>query len=124
MARGGSFGRLAVEGGRPVRTAPWPGRFLCGLEEKQAVMELFDLAIEQSSHSILRYNGPQEAAYCKEFADFLGGGHADGVNSGTTAIYVALRALEIEPFTEVIVSPVTDPGGVMPVVSCRSASLR
>ena len=39
----------------------------------------------------------------REFAEFMGGGFADGVNSGTNAVYVALRAVEPEPFTEVIV---------------------
>ncbi|MCK5759501.1 MAG: DegT/DnrJ/EryC1/StrS family aminotransferase, partial [Clostridiales bacterium] len=28
----------------------------------------------------------------------------------------ALRSLDIEPFSEIIVSPVTDPGGIMPIV--------
>jgi dTDP-4-amino-4,6-dideoxygalactose transaminase len=65
---------------------------------------------------VLGYNGPQEEAYCAEFAAMQGGGFADGVNSGTNAVWVALRALEIEPGGEVIVPPVTDPGGVMPVV--------
>ncbi|MGI6083630.1 MAG: DegT/DnrJ/EryC1/StrS family aminotransferase, partial [Limnochordia bacterium] len=44
-----------------------------------------------------------------------GGGHVDAVNSGTNAVYVALRALNPEPYTEIIVSPITDQGGVMPV---------
>jgi dTDP-4-amino-4,6-dideoxygalactose transaminase len=37
------------------------------------------------------------------------------VNSGTNAVWVALRSLELEPFGEVIVPPVSDPGGVMPI---------
>ena len=45
----------------------------------------------------------------------LGGGFADGVNSGTSAVYVALRALDPPAFGEVIVPPSTDAGGVMPV---------
>src|SRR6185436_12707778 len=44
-----------------------------------------------------------------------GGGYADAVNSGTSALYVALQALQLEPFGEVIVSAVTDPGGMMPI---------
>ncbi len=103
----------AVDGGVPVRSAPWPKRCLFGMEEKQAVIGLFDRAIE--SGEAFGYNGPEEEAYCAEFSAFLGGGFADAVNSGTTAVHVALRALEIEPFSEVIVPPVTDPGGVMPV---------
>ena len=105
--------KLAVDGGTPVRTAPWPRRRLFGAEEKQAVVDLFDSAI--ASGEAFGYNGPEEAAYCAEFSTYLGGGYADAVNSGTTAVYVALRALDLEPFSEVIVPPITDPGGVMPV---------
>lgn len=105
---------LAINGGNKVRTTPWPARRLFVEEEKQAVMALFDQAIEKG-HAALGYNGPQEEAYCREFAAFLGGGFADGVNSGTTALYVALRALELPPFSEVIVPPITDAGGAMPV---------
>jgi len=105
---------LAIQGGTPVRSQPMPVRKVFGLEEKQAVMDLFDLAIAKGSH-FLGYNGPQEEAYCREFADFLGGGFADGVNSGTNAVHVAVRALELEPYSEVIVPPVSDAGGIMPV---------
>ncbi len=104
---------LAVDGGTPVRTAPWPPRRLFDIEEKQAVIDLFDRAI--ASGEAFGYNGPEEEAYCAAFASYLGGGYADAVNSGTTAVYVALRALEIEPFSEIVVPPITDPGGVMPV---------
>ena len=34
---------------------------------------------------------------------------------GHAGIYAALKALNLEPFTEVIVGPVTGPGGLMPV---------
>jgi dTDP-4-amino-4,6-dideoxygalactose transaminase len=61
------------------------------------------------------YNGDEEMAYCAEFAEWLGGGYADAVNSGTSAIYVALKSLNLPPFSEVIVAAVTDPGGMMPV---------
>lgn len=106
--------QLAINGGQPACTTPAPARKLFGQEEKQAVMDLFDRAIEEGSH-ILGYNGEQEEAYCKAFAAAQGGGFADGVNSGTTAVYVALRALELEPGSEVIVPPISDPGGIMPV---------
>ena len=60
--------------------------------------------------------GPKKSGYCCEFATYLGGGSADGVNSGTSAVWVALRAPEIEPFTEVIVPPISDQGSCIPVV--------
>ena len=84
-----------------------------GLEEKAAVNKLFDDAI--AGHAPIAYNGAVEQAFCTDFADFMGGGFVDAVNSGTAAVYVALRALDLEPFTEVIVGPITDAGGLMPV---------
>jgi dTDP-4-amino-4,6-dideoxygalactose transaminase len=104
---------LAIKGGPRVRKAPMPPRHLFGEEEKRAVIALFDKSIETGE--AFSYNGPEEEAYCKQFAEFVGGGYADAVNSGTTAVYVALRALDIEPFTEVVVPSVSDMGGVMPV---------
>ena len=104
---------LAMDGGMRTRRAPWPARRLFGQAEKRAAMALFDQAIETGQ--AFGYGGPQEEAYCRQFAQFLGGGYADGVSSGTAAVYVALRCLELEPFSEVIVPPITDPGGVMPV---------
>ena len=106
-------GLLAINGGEKIRQAPWPKRGLFGEEEKSADVALFDK--QMATEDQLNYDGEEEQAYCREFAEFHGGGYADAVNSGTSAIYVALRALEIEPFTEIIVPPVTDAGGVMPV---------
>jgi dTDP-4-amino-4,6-dideoxygalactose transaminase len=108
---------LAIDGGAPVRTAPWPVRRLFGEREKAAVVALFDRAIAEGSH-LLGYNGEQEQKYCEEFAAWLGGGFADGVNSGTNALYIALRALDLEPGSEVVVPPISDPGGFMPVPLC------
>ncbi len=105
---------LAIDGGKPVRSTPMPARRLFGEKEKQAAVELFDQAIRTGE--AFGYNGPQEQAFEREFAQFMGGGFADGVNSGTGAIFTALGALELEPGSEVIVPPITDPGGVMPVV--------
>ena len=105
--------QLAINGGEKIRSGPMPERFLFLEEEKAAVTALFDRCIH--SGAAFAYGGEEEEAYCREFAEFFGGGYADAVNSGTSAIYVALRALNLEPFTEVIVPPVTDMGGVMPV---------
>ncbi len=108
-----STGRLAIEGGSKVRTKPWPKHAVLGEEEKRAVTTLFDHAIRTGDP--IGYNGEQERLFCEEFAAFHGGGFADAVNSGSSAIWVALRALEIEPFGEVIVAPTSDQGSFMPV---------
>ncbi|MDF2713769.1 MAG: glutamine--scyllo-inositol aminotransferase [Paenibacillus sp.] len=105
--------QLAIHGGSKARNRPFPTRHLLGTEEKQAAMAMFDDAI--ATGNAFGYGGAQEQAYCREFAEFMGGGHAVTVNSGTNAVYVALRALDLEPFTEVIVSPITDAGGMMPI---------
>jgi dTDP-4-amino-4,6-dideoxygalactose transaminase len=104
---------LALYGGARLRVAPFPQRGNIGLDEKAAVDALFDRAI--ATGVAPNYNGEEENAYCAEFADFLGGGYADAVNSGTSAIYVALKSLNLPPFSEVIVAAVTDPGGLMPI---------
>jgi dTDP-4-amino-4,6-dideoxygalactose transaminase len=105
--------QLAVDGGDPIRTTPFPARHLFGEREKAAAIALFDQAID--SGTVFGYNGPEEQAYESEFAAYLGGGYADMVSSGTAAVLVALGALRLEPLSEVIVPPISDPGGVMPV---------
>jgi len=102
-----------ADGGPRVRTQPWPARALFGEAEKAAAMALFDACLADGS--AIGYNGPSEQAYREQFAAFLGGGLAHTVNSGTSAVMSALAGLDLEPFTEVIVPPITDPGGVMPV---------
>lgn len=104
---------LAMNGGPKVRSTPFPVRHHFGIEEKEAIVSYLDDSITRGAE--IAYNGVQEVAYCQEFAEYMGGGYADAVNSGTTAVYVALRSLNLEPFTEVIISPITDPGGMMPI---------
>ncbi len=104
---------LAIDKGPRVREKPFPVRRLFGEAEKQAAVELFDEAIETGE--VFGYNGSREKAYEEAFTEFHGGGFADAVNSGTSALFVALGALDLEPFGEVIIPPITDPGGAMPV---------
>lgn len=104
---------LAIDGGQPVRTTALPKRALFGEAERDAAMALFDGAIE--SGNAIGYGGPEETAYEQAFVDFHGGGFADLVNSGTSAVYAAVGGLELQPAGEVVVPPITDPGGVMPV---------
>ena len=105
--------KLALHGGVPVREKPLPPRGHIGTEEKEAVIAYLDRVI--ASGTLGAYQGEEEEAYCAQFAAYLGGGYADAVSSGSTAIYVALKALQLEAFSEVIIGPFTDPGGMMPI---------
>jgi perosamine synthetase len=103
---------LAVDGGPKLRAKPMPPRRLFGRPERRAAMRLFDAAIK--SGNVFGYNGPEQKAYEAEFAAWLGGGHAVAVNSGTNAVFCALGGLGIDVAREVVVPPITDPGGIMP----------
>jgi len=105
---------LAIEGGEPVRQSPLPPRKIFGETELEMVKNVFKDSWENGVD--FGFQGKFEDQFTKNFSEFLGeGGYADAVSSGGAAVYIALKALDIEPGSDVIVSPVTNPGGVMPV---------
>lgn len=64
----------------------------------------------------IQYEGYFEKLYCEKFVEYMGGGYADAVATGTAAVYIALAALELEKGSEVLVSPVTDPGTISAII--------
>lgn len=106
--------KLAIEGGEPVRTCPFPSRIQIDKREILAVMEL--MLDAQAGGAFDRYGGTHVDAYEREFAEYIGVPYATACSSGTAAIHTALSALRLEPFSEVISSPITDPGAVAPIL--------
>lgn len=105
---------LAVEGGAPVRTTPMPPRSAIGPGERA----MLDEALTHYERIGLDpgYQDVFESRYCAAFVDMMGGGYADAVATGTAALYIALAALELPPGSEVIVSPITDPGTLSAII--------
>ena len=110
------MGKLAIEGGVPVREEPFPPRIIFGEEEKQAILEVVEKTMN-GDQALDRYGGIHVDTYEKEFAAYFGSRYATAVSSGTAAVHSALAALQLEPGSEVITSPITDPGTVSPILS-------
>jgi len=112
-------GRLAIEGGTPVRSRPlpWelPGVHWMGAEERALVDQVID------ARSPFRFYGPDPQGmverFEREWCERFGHRHAVAVSSGTAALSIALSALQIGPGDEVLL-----PGYLW--VSCVSAVVR
>lgn len=95
---------LAVDGGKPVRAAPWPPMFPGGMEwgeeEKRAAIDVIE------SQSPFRYYGTNPLkkvdSFEEAYARYVGTRFALATHSGSTALSVALAALGVGPGTEVI----------------------
>lgn len=72
------------------------------LEQYRAHRGEIDAAVQRVLAGGRYVLGPETEAFEREFAAYLGLGHAIGVANGTDALHVALRALELGPGDEVI----------------------
>lgn len=107
--------KLALFGGKPVRTTPLPtvdnrsGRNI-GDEEQSLLKEVVE------SGSLFRYSGKMVSRFEEEFARFLGVKHAIASTSGTAALHVATGAVDLGPGMEVMTSPITDMGTLIAIL--------
>lgn len=106
--------KLAIAGGRKLRDAPMPPRMALGEDELKLIQEC--LAYYRDQKVDPGYQGPFEKRYTDAFVAMMGGGHADAVATGTAALYVALAALDLPKGSEVLVSPITDPGTLSAII--------
>lgn len=104
----------AVEGGKPYRADPMPPRRALGPAERAMLDEAVARAVESGQDP--GYRGAYQLRYEADFAARMGGGFAEAVSTGTAALFVAVAALELPKGSEVLVSPVTDPGTLSAVI--------
>ncbi len=95
------MGKLAITGGSPVRSAPWPAWPQHGQAVKDAVARVAD-SNEYSSQV-----GGEVAKLERDFADYHGVADAVAVCSGTVALQLALAAAGIGCGDEVVVPAYT-----------------
>jgi dTDP-4-amino-4,6-dideoxygalactose transaminase len=94
-------GPLALSGGQPVRTKPWPS------------WPVWDPAAENDILAVLRSGnwyrgqGTRVTEFEKRYAELMGAKRCVATASGTTALITALHVLGVDAGDEVIVSPYT-----------------
>ena len=106
--------RLAIDGGQPVRRRPMPPRCALGESETEALQEAIKYYRDKKVDP--GYQGIFEKRYTDAFVQFMGGGYADAVATGTAALFIAVAALGLPRGSEIIVSPVTDPGCLSAII--------
>lgn len=105
----------AILGGDPLCQASEFQRDLIGDQEEKAALDAIRWA--RTHHKAFdRYGGIEVDAYEKDFASYVGLSAATATSSGTASIHAILAALDLEPGCEVICPPITDPGGISPVL--------
>ncbi|MSU69177.1 MAG: DegT/DnrJ/EryC1/StrS family aminotransferase [Opitutaceae bacterium] len=73
----------------------------------RALRPELDAAIARTLDQCSFCLGPDVTAFERDFAQFCGTAHAVGFNSGTSALHVALRLIDLKPGDEVITTPFT-----------------
>ncbi len=76
-------------------------------KQYQSIKGEIDGAIARVLESSQFILGPEVAAFEKEFATYSGAEHGIGVNTGTSALHLALLAADVGPGDEVITVPFT-----------------
>lgn len=103
-----SLSPLALHGGSPVRSRPFPAHRTIGAEEKLAVARVLDDGVLSRFLGTWHedfFGGPEVRALEEEWAAHFGARHAVAVNSNTSGLICAMGAIGLCPGDEVIVTP-------------------
>lgn len=94
---------LAVFGGEPVRTEPYPAWPVFDERDVQAVAEV----VKSGNWGGFPYPGPQTSEFLRRFLELQGGVHAVAMANGTVTMEVACRAAGVGWGDEVILPAYT-----------------
>ncbi|MCY0899328.1 MAG: DegT/DnrJ/EryC1/StrS family aminotransferase [Firmicutes bacterium] len=103
---------LAIDGGTPVRTRPFPTWPDLGGVNFDRVMEVL------RSNQLSPLSGSMVKQFESAFGQHFGLGEVVATNSGTAAVHTALAALGVGPGDEVIVTAHSFIGSASPIVMC------
>lgn len=92
---------LAVDGGEPVRTAPFPSWPVHDEREERLLLEVL------RSGKWGELSGDKVTTFAARFAAYQGAEYGICVPNGTMAIQLGLKALDVGPDDEVITTPYT-----------------
>ena len=93
--------KLALQGGAPIRTAPFPAWPVWGSEEEEAVLRALN------SGKWGRIDGSEVAAFEQEFARYHDAEYGVAMTNGSVSLRLALVGAGIRAGDEVIVPPYT-----------------
>lgn len=102
--------KLAINGGKKVRTAKFPPYLPIGKQELDGVKKVFKSGTFSRFLGVWHkdfFGGSQVQSLEREWAAFFGVKHAVCVNSATSGLYCAVGAIGTQPMDEIIVSPYT-----------------
>lgn len=105
--------KLAVEGG----TRAAPAHFKASPE--MGLPELTNLTKVILSKKLNNTEGTMVTRLQQTFCDYYDVDHAIASTSGTAALHVAMGALQLNPGDEVITTPLSDMGTVIPILACN-----
>lgn len=97
----GAKGTLAVLGGKPVRTKPFPDWPVVETDDRESWQKVL------SEGHWCRLDGNYANSFEKAYADLTGTKHCLVTANGTSALFTSLNALGVGPGDEVIVPPYT-----------------
>ena len=102
--------KLAIDGGKPVKTTPFGTGIRYGEEERDQVAEVF------KNNHLSYWSKYKVSEFCAVVRQYFGIEYCAGGSSGSAAVHAAVAALEIEPGYEVITTPITDMGTLIGIL--------